>query len=204
MKSRARRLAAAAVVALVVGAGLAAQPASAATRRARARVNLEARARSILQSRVPADWLAAVPVRIALVPGNTSLAQRGLLLMGTRSLAGRNALFLTVHEWGHEVAYLYGTQASAGAPPAGFPYAGPRPEETFADCVANALTGARLATDGTYAFCSAGLAAWVAGWLATGPASHAMVPPRTVTAPAPAPEPALPPPPLEYIKVGEF
>lgn len=203
MRTRARVWVAAAVVALLVVAGASAgvDPASAATRRARPRrppVDLVAKARGILAAEVPSDWLAALPVDITLIPGRTNYALRGQLQLATRSLRGRNAVFLTVHEWGHEVAYQYGTQAFSGAPPTGFPYAGPHPEEVFADCVANALTGATLATGGAFPFCSPDQSAWAGGWLATGPASHPVVP-RPAPAPAPAP---LPPPPLEYLKVG--
>ena len=45
------------------------------------------------------------------------------------------------HEFGHHVAFRYGTQAELGAAPEGWPPSGATPVETWADCVSNTFTG---------------------------------------------------------------
>ena len=54
------------------------------------------------------------------------------------------------HEFGHHVAFGYGTQAELGAAPAGWPVSGNPPVERWADCVSQGFTGvsARLARPG--------------------------------------------------------
>ena len=45
------------------------------------------------------------------------------------------------HEFGHQVAFGYGTQAELGAAPEGWPPSGEIPVERWADCVSNTFTG---------------------------------------------------------------
>ncbi len=106
---------------------------------------------ALLQQVVPPRWLAAVPVRIVVIPGNTSWSSwGGLIELGDWHLTSSAARARNVlaHEWGHQVAWLYGTDSYNGAPPAGFPYQGRTPEEQWADCVAEALTGTSNPTGG--------------------------------------------------------
>ena len=108
-------------------------------------------AMSLLGQVVPARWLAAVPVRFQVIPGQTSWSSwGGLIEIGEWHLMSSVARAKNVltHEWGHEVAWLYGTDDYNGAPPAGFPYRGPNTEEQWADCVAEALTGTSYPTGG--------------------------------------------------------
>ncbi len=108
-------------------------------------------AMSVLGGVIPTRWLAAVPVHVLVIAGSTSYSSwGGLIEIGewhlTSTLArARNVL---THEWGHHVAWLYGTDAYNGAPPAGFPYTGRAPQEQWADCVAETFTGTSYPTDG--------------------------------------------------------
>ena len=71
-------------------------------------------AMSLIQQVVPARWLVAVPVHFQVIPGNTSWSSwGGLIEIGDWHLTSsvsraRNVL---AHEWGHQVAWLYGTDA---------------------------------------------------------------------------------------------
>jgi hypothetical protein len=108
-------------------------------------------AMSLIGQVVPARWLAAVPVRFQVIPGNTSWSSwGGLIEVGEWHLTSSVARAKNVltHEWGHQVAWLYGTDAYNGAPPAGFPHSGSNTEEQWADCVAEALTGTSYPTGG--------------------------------------------------------
>ena len=108
-------------------------------------------AMSLLSQVVPARWLAAVPVHFKVIPGQTSWSSwGGLIEIGEWHLMSSVARAKNVltHEWGHEVAWLYGTDDYNGAPPAGFPYRGANTEEQWADCVAEALTGTSYPTGG--------------------------------------------------------
>jgi hypothetical protein len=106
---------------------------------------------SLIQQVVPARWLAAVPVRFQVIAGKTSWSSwGGLIEIGDWHLLSSVARARNVitHEWGHQVAWLYGSDAYNGAPPTGFPYSGGNPEEQWADCVAEALTGTSYPTGG--------------------------------------------------------
>ena len=48
---------------------------------------------------------------------------------------------MLAHEFGHLIAFRYGSQAYVGAPPEGWPAPTHRPEEAWADCVQRAFTG---------------------------------------------------------------
>lgn len=99
---------------------------------------------SLVQQIVPAAWLAAVPVHIDVIPGKTSWSSfGGLIEVGDWQLTSSvgRAKFTLAHEWGHQLAWRFGTDVYNGAAPAGFPYVGPSPEEQWADCVAQAFLG---------------------------------------------------------------
>lgn len=101
-------------------------------------------AMSLVGEVIPARWLAVLPVQVNVIAGKTSWSSwGGLIEIGDWHLTSSvtRAKNVLAHEWGHQVAWHYGTDAYNGAPPAGFPYGGPIPEEMWADCVAQALTG---------------------------------------------------------------
>jgi hypothetical protein len=120
---------------------------------------------------VPSGWRAAIPHRIEIIDGDTSWARSD----GTLRIASRHATgdwdvlrFVMAHEFGHLVAFAHGTKAYVGAPPAGFPYSGPRPEEMWADCVAAVWTGLAWGSHGLPG-CSGAPLDWTRSWLAGGP-----------------------------------
>ena len=128
-------------------------------------------AMQLLQGVVPAAWLAKVPAHIEVISGQTSWSSwGGLIQIGDWQLlssVGR-ARFTLAHEWGHQAAWLYGTDVFDGAPPAGFPYNGPTPEEQWADCVAQALTGTSYPSVGL-GRCPSDALAFTGRWLVAGP-----------------------------------
>jgi hypothetical protein len=137
--------------------------------------DLHARAVAALAVSVSRAWGAAVSVKITVIDGNTSWSSSGgVIRFGRGQLVGSwdHARFIATHEWGHQVAFLYGSQADFGAPPDGFPYHGRHPEEVWADCVARTLTGLSWPTDRTYPRCDADLAGWAGSWLAPGPGAR--------------------------------
>lgn len=108
-------------------------------------------AMGLLREVIPARWLAVLPVSVEVIPGKTSWSSwDGLIQIGDWHLfhAVDRAKNTLAHEWGHQVAWHYGTDAYNGAPPAGFPYSGALPQEQWADCVAEALTGTSYPSGG--------------------------------------------------------
>lgn len=127
------------------------------------------------QTAVPASWRAAVPTRFELIEGNTSWANSdGLIQVGSSHANGDLSHLMDVlaHEFGHLIAFDYGSQAYAGAGPAGWPAPPQRPEEAWADCVQRAFTGRDNPSHGL-ASCSGESFAWAADWLGQGPSAHA-------------------------------
>ena len=110
---------------------------------------------------------------MSIIEGPTSLSWTdGRLEVGTVHATGDWARLGAVmgHEFGHHVAFRYGTQAELGAAPEGWPPSGEMPVETWADCVSGSFTGyglnvpvRRVVADLDH------------DWLAPGPAAH----PRT-------------------------
>jgi hypothetical protein len=128
-------------------------------------------ARQLLATTVPARWLAAIPVSFEVIAGKTSWSSfSGLIQVGdwqlTHSVA--DAKFTLVHEFGHLIAWHYGTDAFNGAGPAGFPYTGQMPEEMWADCVATAFTGTSYPTR-PLSGCPSDALAFTSRFLASGP-----------------------------------
>ena len=120
---------------------------------------------------VPEVWRAAVPTRLEVIPGTTSWAHGS----GTISVAASHAsgdfdhlVDVVVHEFGHLIAFRYGSGEYAGAGPAGWPAPPDRPEEAWADCVQTAFTGRQSPSHGL-APCGGDPLSWVANWLALGP-----------------------------------
>lgn len=138
---------------------------------------LEERLQRSFEAAVPTAWRLAVPVRFAVSDGQYSWAHTSGLIEIARAHASGDAAGLgdlLAHEFGHLIAFRYGTQAYAGAPPAGWPGTAPRPEEAWADCVQRAFTGRSTGTHGQQP-CDGHPLAWTTEWLAKGPLAH----PRT-------------------------
>ena len=75
--------------------------------------------------------------------------------------------FVMAHEWGHHMAFRYGTHNYLGAPPAGWP--GPQNAELFANCVAEARVPGYWQNVHGVGRCPAAALAWVRTWLAAPP-----------------------------------
>ena len=123
---------------------------------------------------VPAAWRSAVPVRFELISGSTSWAlSNGLMKISDHHATGdyTHLRVVLAHEFGHIVAFRWGTQAFLGAAPDGWPAFGPRPEEGWADCVAQAFTGVNDPSPGLPS-CSGAALTWTADWLASGPSAR--------------------------------
>lgn len=128
-------------------------------------------ATSLLRAVVPARWLAAVPVRIEVIEGRTSWSSYGgLIELGDWHLfhTESRARFTIAHEWAHQAAWAFGPDTYDGEPPRGFPYRGPSPEEQWADCVGEVLTGTSYPSSGLGG-CPADARAFATAWLAAGP-----------------------------------
>jgi hypothetical protein len=125
----------------------------------------------LLRQVVPAPWLAALPVRVAVIGGQTSWSSwSGLIQVSSWHLfhAVDRAQNTLAHEWGHQVAWHYGTDEYEGSPPAGFPYGGRTPEEQWADCVAQVLTGTVYPSSGLGA-CPGAALSFTRAFLDAGP-----------------------------------
>jgi len=91
---------------------------------------------------IPDKWKAEVPVHYEVSAGSTSLSYPdGLESISTFHATGSFARleFVIAHEFGHEIAFKFGSGAYNGAAPTGWP--GPDDPEAWADCVGVALTG---------------------------------------------------------------
>jgi hypothetical protein len=136
-----------------------------------------ARAQAILNADVPAAWLAAIAPRVTAAPGTTSWGRTdGELQFGTSHLAGdwQHLRVVVTHEFGHLIAYRYGSQQFLGAAPTGFPPTASRPEELWADCIARALTG-NIDPSHNLAPCDGAALNFAEAFLAAGPSAQ----PRT-------------------------
>jgi hypothetical protein len=155
----------------VITVGLA-SPASAATAS-------KSRANSALQSAVPAVWRNAIPsaraTRLISGKSSTSAYRQGIWVSRFHAAQSKTLLRHTMaHEFGHHIAFYYGSQATYGAAPKGFPQ-GVTSVETWADCVATALTGVDKQGTNVRKPCSRKGLRWTKAWLKKGPAAH----PRT-------------------------
>ena len=160
------------IVALTVTTVGVASPAAAATAST-------ARANSALQSVVPAAWRKAIPSARAtrLISGNSSTSAYRMGIWVSRFHAGKSTPMLRstmAHEFGHHIAFYYGSQVVYGAAPKGFPQ-GVTSIETWADCVGVALSGVDNHGSNVKKHCSKAGLRWTKAWLKKGPAAH----PRT-------------------------
>ena len=136
-----------------------------------------ARGRAALESGVPGNWRAAIPVQLSEIGGSSSYSSTdGSLQMGSHHLLGdwSRLVAISSHEFGHHIAFRYGTQAELGAAPEGWPTSGSVPVEHWADCVSRSFTGYPLASH-HQTECSDPELGWTAGWVSPGPDIH----PRT-------------------------
>jgi hypothetical protein len=130
------------------------------------------RAQGALVEAVPARWRDALPVTVSIIEGQSSWANSNMeLRIGRYHAEGRWSHLVSVvgHEFGHIIAFRYGSQAFAGAAPVGWPDPGHGPpEEAWADCVSLAFTGI---VDPSYGMppCPQNSLQWTANWLAAGP-----------------------------------
>jgi hypothetical protein len=132
------------------------------------------RIQALFQSAVPAEWRAAIPVQFELIDGNTSYGSSdGTIRISSDHANGRESLLTATiaHEFGHLIAFRYGSQAFSGAAPEGWPSYSDAPEEAWADCVSRALTGYDLPSHGLPS-CDGDSLSWTADWVASGPATH--------------------------------
>lgn len=139
--------------------------------------DLQGRGQAALVSAVPAPWLAAVPVQFGVISGTSSLSYAdGRLDLGTYHLSGPwdRLQAVSAHEFGHHIAFRYGTQSELGAAPAGWPISGSTPVERWADCVARSFSGYELGSH-SQSPCDGESLDWATVWLAVGPDAH----PRT-------------------------
>lgn len=137
------------------------------------------RVQAAYEATVPAAWRDAVPVQFQLIEGNTSWASHdGTIQVGSTHYNGSdNLLRATIaHEFGHLIAFRYGSQAYNGAAPDGWPAYGDRPEEAWADCVSRVFSGVNDPSYGQRP-CEGSSLGWTADWVGGGPGAH----PRTGT-----------------------
>lgn len=135
--------------------------------------DLVARGQAALNAGVPQAWRDAVPIELGTIGGATSLSYPdGRLEMGTSHLSGPwdRLVAIVSHEFGHHIAFRYGTQAELGAAPAGWPSSGSPPVERWADCVARSFTAYPLGSHGMSA-CEDPSLGWTRGFLQAGPAA---------------------------------
>lgn len=130
-----------------------------------------ARAHAAFASAMPEVWRHAIPAELRIIPGQSSWAStRGRMYIGSHHASGDWARLraIVAHEFGHLIAFRYGTSSALGAPPAGWPEPGLSAPERWADCVATAFTGRPLGSHGQAA-CSDESLSWTVAHLAAGP-----------------------------------
>lgn len=137
------------------------------------------RANSALQSVVPSAWRNAIPnaraTRLISGKSSTSAYRKGIRVARFHAAQPKRVLRHTMaHEFGHHIAFYYGSQVVYGAAPKGFPQ-GVKSVETWADCVAAALSGIDKHGTNVKKHCSKAGLRWTKAWLKKGPAAH----PRT-------------------------
>lgn len=124
------------------------------------------RARAALESAVPARLRAHFPVQLEIIAGSTSWSSTDGTIRVSRYHAGGQWSHLRAviaHEWGHQTAFKEGSHRYLGAPPDGWPYDGPHPEEAWADCVSVSLIG--INPSGNAAECQGATIQFVQDWL---------------------------------------
>lgn len=131
----------------------------------------EDRIRRVYSSAVPQAWQADFEVRFEIIDGSTSWAYGDGRILVARSHADGGEAHLAdvlAHEFGHLIAFRYGTKAYVGAAPEGWPEPPQSPAEAWADCVQTAFTG-RINPSHGLPPCGTAQLDWAAAWLAQGP-----------------------------------
>jgi hypothetical protein len=125
---------------------------------------------------VPSAWRSVFSVRFEVIAGSTSWGwSSGLIQLAVSHQSDPARLMTTIaHEFGHLIAYRYGSQGQDGSAPTGWPAYSGQPVEAWADCVAQAFTGIVDPSHGLPP-CSGSSLSWARTWLAQGPGAH----PRT-------------------------
>lgn len=123
---------------------------------------------------VPADWRGAITPTFEIISGSTSWASStGRISIASDHLRSFDVLVdVVAHEFGHLIAFRYGSQAYAGAPPAGWPAPSERPEEAWADCVQRVFLGRSNPSHGLPP-CDGEQLSAARSWLEQGPGAHA-------------------------------
>lgn len=120
---------------------------------------------------VPAVWRNALPMYIDIIPGNTSWTdpRHGIHISERHANRSYGELLFTIaHEFGHQIAYIFGDVWNyGGAPPVGWPGNTSGDQETWADCVGQAFTGHRFGNR-----CTSADLAFTQDWLSAGPYGH--------------------------------
>ena len=122
---------------------------------------------------VPAPWHAILPARLEVIPGSTSWARGDDTILIAQSHAAasfEHLVDVVAHEYGHLIAFRYGSGAYPGAAPTGWPSTSDRPEEAWADCVQTAFTGRENPSHGLQP-CRGESLSWARSWLHQFPAS---------------------------------
>lgn len=120
---------------------------------------------------VPDRWRTDIPIQFELGEGWTSWAYPGgRIVVGRRHAQARFELLVDViaHEFGHQIAFRYGSGAYLGAPPTGWPSPDHHPAEAWADCVQTVFTGRSNPSHGLPP-CDGDRLAWASEWLAGNP-----------------------------------
>lgn len=120
---------------------------------------------------MPAPWRAAIPARFEVIGGSTSWANSSGVIQISHAHATGDSTLLDVviaHEFGHLVAFRYGTGAYPGAAPAGWPAATHNPAEHWADCVQQTWVGVAWPSHGLPP-CGGDQLAWARQYLHAGP-----------------------------------
>ena len=120
---------------------------------------------------VPDRWRSDIPIHFESGEGWTSWAYPGgRIVIGRQHAEARFELLVDVvaHEFGHQIAFRYGSGAYLGAPPTGWPSPDHHPAEAWADCVQTVFTGRSNPSHGLPA-CGGDRLAWAAEWLASLP-----------------------------------
>ncbi|MEX2293758.1 MAG: hypothetical protein WD691_08230 [Acidimicrobiales bacterium] len=149
-------------------------PAKAAAQPQQQHSDPAARVQATFESQIPAAWRSAIKVKFQLIDGNTSWAQHdGTIQIGSVHYNGPDSLLKATiaHEFGHLIAFEYGSQKFNGAAPEGWPSYSNLPEEAWADCVSRAFTGINDPSHGL-PDCAGNSLSWTSNWVGSGPGSH--------------------------------
>jgi hypothetical protein len=104
----------------------------------------ENRVFALYHEAVPDHWEARITPEMYGIEGSTSYAYSPRTIYLAEYHLNSSDRYLQViiaHEYGHLIAFKYGTGEYLGAPPEGWPPRTDRPEEHWADCVQQVFLG---------------------------------------------------------------